>query len=328
MKPTKLFKINSIQLIFILVIIFSLSIIYTSSCKKDTSSPPPTPVVIEPNLKWIGEKKFWRLNPQTGMLVEISPDTILYINGMGLNDSVTVLPNNVDSIWVSHRYQNDASVAVATPYIIGEKIYVKRLIIAGNSAGYVDDPSQVVYQSSIPGSLLPAQGIDTAWFGPFTLPCGMFKQELKLDTANSVKESNEGDNEVTKTIFMPSNQYFTLKKKVLIATCDHNLPPGTVVSQFEVIVPAVPPPDTFSVYVTLYTYKNGAGASDKTELNPPPVVRVGPGTTQIFDMEIKELQQHEWAPGNAHSGKITVISEDGCIIRQKSAGLFIEHPPD
>lgn len=185
------------------------------------------------------------------------------------------------------------------------------------------------------------------------LPCGMYRQVLTLDAGDVVQESVEFDNVADHFFFVPSSDPVPNIDVALNPGADPNLrvvpvsrveirafdyPPGAPVTArtHRLTVTTAPAGGGFSVHGR--TPVRGVRAPDVGRLNPPtkpPLVVMSPSPVAgtVVDYDVTFDPGFRPPPDTGVGGfllesldtKLTVISEDGCRIRQESVLVTVVH---
>ena len=266
----------------------------------NNNPPGPQP---EPNLHWEGIKEY---DPSSGKLM---------VEGLGINDSVDIV--DPVAFMVERKINNDGAADVSTSYILHEQITPMVLQINTGSVGF-DTTDRVVFDQAIAGPALAVGATDSVNFGPIgPLPCGMYRERLRIDTTNAIAESNETDNESFHYFFVPSTQNFGLSKNEILQGIGHEV--GRTATTTFTITPGI---DT--VIFAHFSFVSTEGST--ADVVPPPPITVLPGAPLTVTMFVT-TQEHQVTSGFELSitGKVTAISADGCIIRQESAKVYVEH---
>ena len=239
------------------------------------------------------------------------------VEGLGINDSVDII--SPTTFTVQRNLVNSDSGDVGDAYVIHERIQPMVFQAIVGNYGFDTIAGAPVFEQSIAGPQLSAFALGSADFGPIgPLGCGMYKEYLSIDTLNSVAESNENDNDSEHFFFVPSTQNFGLSKTELVTGVEHSI--GTVVTTTFTITAGA----TFDVNYAHFSFVATEG-STAVSIPPPPLL-VTAGNTLNVNMEIT-VQEHTFTSGFESSiyGKVTCISEDGCIIKQEGAKVYTEH---
>jgi hypothetical protein len=244
------------------------------------------------------------------------------VDGFGISDSVSILPPGAATITVSHSITNAGTGAVSGSYIATDSV-VRWVFQGGPTVGYgwVPGPasSYTVPTSPATGPPLGAGATATIAFPPFAIPsgCGLYSETLTIDAGATVSESNEADNvdSTTHLFFVPSTQQFNITVNEINSSIGHlQVDPPT--HQF-IVTPAGAPGWIFAGFS--FTATEGSRAYTV----PAPPIPAGPGP-QVITMHVRP-RQHALSGGGTVTGKVTVISADGCVLKQQSATVFVEH---
>jgi hypothetical protein len=260
-----------------------------------------------PDVNWIGQKTY-------------RPSSIrsTHINGFGINATVDELPAGTGQIVVSKRVKNTTSVAVPAGYNIHEKIVKLGLrVVVGGSAGYVPGAVIVDFDQSGPALspnqttpvLIPSQGV-------ILLPqpsCGLY-----LETLTVMGHSQRH------FFYIPSNMDVRIRVRPPgQQTIDHAAAPGQIAT---LIVTRATPQTRYRLF-----YNNpvvGTMGSEGRLVAPRPSGAIWNGIARVT---YRTTRLHTHNPGmdfpmnEEMNGMITVITVDGCTIRQKSVRLRIVH---
>ena len=275
-----------------------------------------------------------------------------------INDLVAELPSGALPITIQKTIVNTGNATVPAGYQITETVLGMNFLAVAGSAGYVpgDPATQTFFSCAQAGpSLGPGQSAVISFAlgspacpsippGLTELSCGVYREALVIDGPDVIQESDEFDNRDTHYFYVPSS--------ILTININANKNPNGDPNAFVVgrtvkivafglpVPPPAPPPVVTHAYTSSilpagnpYTV-NGrtprissvSGAScvltpAMPALAPPPVTGtytctipdpsfVGPicnsflGNAQVFEERLNT--------------KLTGISADGCIIRQKS----------
>ena len=138
----------------------------------------------------------------------------------------------------------------------------------------------------------------------------MYQVQLEVDSDDVVDESRlyENDNETRHHFFVPSDQKFNITK-----IASRQSPPGPAVATF-----AVTKPFGSAANRVFYQALTQRGGTVFTVPAPPVALNLNFGKPLIV------MSAFPGPPGpfEGVTGKITVISEDGCIIKQESHTVF------
>jgi hypothetical protein len=277
------------------------SFLLVISCQQCQQAPPPS----VPNLTWDGEKIYDPLIDK------------IMVNQLGINDSVDIV--SPTTFTVERNLLNSDSGDVTDAYVINERIQPMVFQAIVGNYGFDTIAGATVFEEAVAGPQLSAFALDPISFGPIgPLGCGMYKEYLWIDTLNSVAETNENDNLSEHYFFVPSTQNFGLSKTELVTGVEHSI--GTAITTTFTITAGA----TFDVEYAHFTFVATEGSTAVTI--PPPPVTVPAGTVLNVNMQIN-VQEHTFTSGFESSiyGKVTCISEDGCIIKQEGAKVYTEH---
>ncbi len=277
------------------------SFLLVISCQQCQQAPPPS----NPNLTWDGEKIYDPLIDK------------IMVEQLGINDSVDIV--SPTTFTVERNLLNSDSGNVSNAYVIHERIQPMVFQAIVGNYGFDTIAGPPVFEQAVAGPQLSAFALDPISFGPIgPLGCGMYKEILRIDTLNSVAETNENDNQSEHYFFVPSTQNFGLSKTELVTGVEHSIG-SAVTTTFTITAGA-----TFAVDFAHFTFVATEGSTAVTF--PAPPVRVPAGGVLNVNMQIN-VQEHTFTSGFESSiyGKVTCISEDGCIIKQEGAKVYTEH---
>jgi hypothetical protein len=141
---------------------------------------------------------------------------------------------------------------------------------------------------------------------------------MTIDTGDAVTESDEGDNVAERFFFIPSTQQFNIDVVDINPTITHDLGP-TNTHDF-VVNPAGATAWVYGHFS--YVAKEGSTAATM----PAPPANGGPAP-QVINMIVTPLRHAISGLGGSPTveGKVTVISQDGCVVKQETATALIEH---
>lgn len=184
--------------------------------------------------------------------------------------------------------------------------------------------------------LAPGQSDEALFsFDTGLLTCGMYEVELTVDSEDVVAEGRMGelDNVTRHYLFMENKrQDFSIRKRLpQLITSWKGQTPLQAFAQFDVFAPAGSPP-IFRGFA--HTQRSPGVAMDTIPApsNAPIAIAPmnGPEITMRFSYDPPLVP---WPPieeedffgiPRVNTGKVTLISQDGCIIRQRSASLTVE----
>jgi hypothetical protein len=256
----------------------------------------------QPNLKWEGEKVYSNATSR------------IYVEGLGIDDSVDILTPS--AFRITKAISNDGNGGSGS-YQVNESIEAMVFQAVAGNYGYAP-LGTIVVDTNLSGPAVAAGATDSIRFQlNQVLPCGLYKETLTIDPANSVAEGNEGDNDTVHYFFVPSSQNFGLMKTEIVTGIFHK--DGQVnTTQFTITA------GIDSVRYAHFSFVATEGSKAFTV--PPPPVTVMPGAPLTINMFV-EGKGHTFSSGfePTVTGKVTAISADGCIIRQESAKVFVEH---
>lgn len=263
-------------------------------------------------------------------LVWVEPKTYtpgsseIEVDGFGINGPVDILPVGTSSVMISHVITNDGSSPVAAGYEITETVvqwvFQRNVFSVGWRAGDPATHTMAALTQSGP-ALAPGQSA-TIVFGPFPVgSCGLFGETLMLDGTGIVAETSDQDNEDEHLFFVPSSQVINISTNVVNDTLFHRVG-RTKTHEFVINSGGAGNQWLYSGFSTIATEGSTA------DVNPRPVVGALSGPApQTIDMfvipEVHKFSGLGFAP--SVKGKITVISPDGCVVKQKVAEVLLEH---
>lgn len=261
------------------------------------------------NLVWQGPKTY-------------TPPPIqqITVDDLGIDDVVDIL--TPAAFGVSRNVVNDsATTPVPAGYLVTERIVRWVFVAAGGTVGWVpgDPATHTVYTQTVAGPALAPGASAPIGFGPVPpLPCGLYQETLTVDAGNAVAEANEGDNVGRHFFFVPSTQNFVINVIPVAPSIVHTAGP-TNTHTFRVTAAGAP-----AWVYGHFSYVANEGSTAFTQ--PPRNTPGGPGP-QVIQMFVtpKTHTISRFGLEPTVTGKITVISQDGCIIKQESAKAFIEH---
>lgn len=316
------------------------AVIVFGSCSGTSPVPPPP----RPNLAWTMPKAYVP-----------TPDATISL-AFGINDFVDELPSGALPITVTKTVINTGSAAIAAGYEVEETVRLMRFFAVAGQAGYV--PADTVFSCTQPGPALapgdsaavtfvlggPGCPLDPA-FTFAVLPCGVYQETLALDRPMAVDETVEFDNDAVHYFYIPS----PVLAININTTRNPNTAPNTFVVGQTVKIRGfeAPPVVTTHGFATSIVGPPGStyllngrsprtGASGTNCVLAPmmPVLGAPPGsgipgpqavsyTCTIPDPAFLGPVCNSFL-GNVPvfeenlNTKLTAISADGCIIRQKS----------
>lgn len=262
------------------------------------------------NLKWSEPKTY--APPPAGSIV---------VNGFGINGPVTILQPGPGPISVSHPITNTGTAAVPGGYLVTDTVI--QWIFQGSPVsgyGWVPGPAATRTVPTTPavGPALAPGATATLTFPPFLVPntCGLFSETLTADATGVVVEDDEADNidPTPHLFFIPSTQQFNIAVVAIDDTLFHE--DGDVAAHTFTITPSGAPGWIYAGF----SFTTNEGSTAYTV--PAPPLAAGPAP-QAITMRVV-TQKHAAGSGQL-TGKITVISNDGCVIKQQSATVLIEH---
>jgi len=281
-----------------------------------------------------------------------------FIEGFGLNDWVDVLPTGDLPIRFSRTITNTGTDAVAAGYIVRERLVHWIFQAVGGAAGYVAGPdaTHLIFECEQKGpALAPGESAMIEFEIPGTsclqmnptlvaltaLPCGLYQETLTIDIDDDVAETDEGDNESSHFFFIPSEADIDI-----VVTFDPfnspdissgaageavamaGLAPGSVA--WRLTIEVTPPGTQYRIYGESPVV--GPLAGDTGTLIPATPTGFLSGQT-ILDYALDTNPTYagacnRFAPDAYEEDigtKITVISEDGCAIRQRALPTVVWH---
>ncbi|NWG87407.1 MAG: hypothetical protein HXY26_07870 [Hydrogenophilaceae bacterium] len=214
-----------------------------------------------------------------------------------------------------------ATTPVPAGYLVTERIVRWVFVAASGTVGWVpgDPATHTVYTQTVAGPTLGPGASAPINFGPVpSLPCGLYQETLTVDAGNTVTETDEGDNVGRHFFFVPSTQNFVINVIPVQTSIVHTAGP-TNTHLFRITAAGAP-----AWRYGHFSYVANEGSTAATI--PPRNTPGGPGP-QVIQMVVtpKTHTISRFGLEPTVTGKITVISQDGCIIKQESAKAFIEH---
>lgn len=257
----------------------------------------------DPNLDWEGEKTYDPFMDR------------IFVGGLGINDSVTILfPDS--ALTVAKLLENDGR-ASASGYFNSDDIIRMRFVAIAGSFGFTET-TDTVFSQILSGPTLASGASDSVTFGIIdSLECGVYKQVMKADTTDVLTETNENDNQDEHYFLVPSTQTFGLSKNELVTGLPHDH--GTTTTTTFTVTTT-----TDTAWITGFSFVATENSTAAVDVTLP--LQVLPASTQDVNMMVTSIEHS--VPGGFESsinGKLTVISNDGCVIKQESAKVFIEH---
>ena len=179
-------------------------------------------------------------------------------------------------------------------------------------------------------------------YNPFTeelqdflsLSCGMYEVELTVDADDVVDEGRVGefDNVARQYLFLESDYKFSLRRNQQISVWAQGPTPPLRFASFDITVPGWAP----SANLYYIAFSHTVRTPDVTltpSLNRLPApfgtnpIFVASGTTLknaiAMDFEFNGASPNWYDIAQLNTGKVTVVSEDGCVIRQRSASIEV-----
>ena len=272
------------------------------------------------NLAWDGGPKLYAPPPQSTLTVA----------GLGVDAPVDVL---APAPFTATRTLTNMSSSTAVPagYSVTDTVVRWVFVSAAGRVGWVpgDPATHTVFSQTVPGPALAPGASAALSFGPVlaaaALPCGLYQQTITIDPAGTVSETSKSDNVTQHFFFVPSAQQFNIATASLLPgnTMFHAPPVPTPTHDFTVTsATTVPPPAPQWIFAHFSWQANEGSTADTM---PPPAAPGGPAP-QVITMRVTP-KRHDHPPGLAPTvtGKVTVISRDGCVIKQESATVLVEH---
>ncbi|MFC1712880.1 hypothetical protein ACFL6S_04375 [Candidatus Poribacteria bacterium] len=311
------------------------------------------------NLAWAGPKTYTPPPRETvGIL-------------FGINDNVDVLPSGALPITIQKSITNTGTKAIKAGYLIQESVVGWSFVAVAGTAAYVegDLATRTVFECTQPGpALAPGETKDITFVlggpgcpptpsGLTVLPCGMYKETLTLDSAYTVKETDEHDNLAGHFFLVPSDVLKIIINVVRNPDSDSRIVvAGQTVKVVSFAYPYTKVPDTPPIVAHTHNFNisivpptaaytvNGrtpipgklCGASGA--LVPGPMPLTSPAVVDynvtIPDNTCVGICNSSLGNSLVHeeklNTKLTAISADGCVIAQKSvlASVIYECDPD
>ncbi|MTH97395.1 hypothetical protein [Roseibium sp. RKSG952] len=264
------------------------------------------------NLVWVEPK------------VYVPGSTEIEVDGFGINGPVDILPRGTTAITISHEITNAGSSPVPAGYLITETVvqwvFQRNVTSVGWRPG--DPATHTIIQLAQSGPALNPGESAIISFGPFPVgSCGLFGETLELDSSNIVVESSNQDNVDEHLFFIPSNQIINITANTINGTLFHEVG-RTLTHQFTINSGGAGNQWLYTGFSWIATEGSTADAV------PPPTGRVPQGPApQTINMFVTP-RDHEHSPlgfGPSVKGKVTAISTDGCVIKQKAVEVLVEH---
>lgn len=302
-----------------------------------TIRPAPIDVIrpyIPPNLLW-GER--------SSFVVEGPSTTELTIDGLGIDGRVDVL-NDDRPFVIAENFSNRSVQPVFSDYLYSIRIVRMIFQASGGTVGWVAGPpaTHTVYYEELDGPTLTAGESFRAEFGPIDplvdfsnqngFECGMYEVELVVDSDDDVFEGmlNEDDNSTRHYLFVESDQTFSIQRNTLVAgpVFAPIITPLPFAS-FDITVPAWSTAETLYLVGFAHTMRSQKDA--KITVAPTPSIEFNLGAPPSFAPNAMVMSvvdptrnaRREFGIQPVETGKITVVSEDGCVIRQRSASISV-----
>jgi hypothetical protein len=280
----------------------------------------------------------------------------IFIDGYGVNDWVTQLPNGALPITLVRTIVNNGSATITAPYNIHIDVYpCNFLAVVGSGAGYTPQTQAIFSCDQAGPSLKPGESQPVTFRVvspscppnphpvPNPLPCGLYQSVFRADTGKTIKETNESDNDGPKYFYVPS-----LTQKINIALTlnpglDANLlrvpPRGVDILAYQICVPPGPTPWAGATHTFNITTIPAGGTYTVNGKTPRAFTPIGSGSTGTlvglvpnsptvtFNVNVPDTcfksacnsltSLGQEAYVESASPKITVISTDGCVIAQR-----------
>ena len=261
------------------------------------------------------------------------PTNTLTVTGLGVNAPVDLLAPAPFS--ASRTLVNTSSFFSVPPgYLVTDTIVRWVFMATTGSAGWVpgNPATHTVFTQTVPGPALAPGASATVGFGPVLagapLPCGLYQQTISVDSGNAVNETSETDNVTTHFFHVPSPQQFNIAVTPLLPAGNvlrHRPPVATPTHTFTVnpAVPVAVLPTPAWVYAHFSFVATEGSTADTL---PVPAAPGGPAP-QVITMRVTP-KPHNPGPSAfdpSVTGKVTVISQDGCVIKQESATVGMDH---
>ncbi|SDX41763.1 hypothetical protein SAMN05444358_105199 [Ruegeria halocynthiae] len=250
--------------------------------------------------------------------------TEIEVEGHGINGPVDILPRGTTAITISHEITNAGNSPVPAGYQITETViqWVFQRNIASVGWREGDPATHTIVQLSQSGPALDPGESAVISFGPFTVgSCGLFGETLELDSTNIVVESSNQDNEDKHLFFVPSNQIINITANTINGTLYHK-DGRTLTHQFRINSGGAGNQWLYTGFSWIATEGSTADAV------PAPTGRVPQGPApQLINMFVTP-KDHDHSPlgfGPSVKGKVTAISTDGCVVKQKAVEVLVEH---
>jgi len=278
---------------------------------------------VRPNLAWQGPPTY---APPAAVSVPVSD--------LGVNDTVDQLSGQPFTKTLNVQ-ETTRKAGVVQAYAIKDTVIrwvFQANLGPGGKVGWAagTGASYVVFTQTVPGpGLGPGQGAPVTFgpMGPF--PCGLYEEIMQIDPVGAVQETTKTDNVTKRFFFIPSTQDFGIKVTDLLTnnTMDHGA--GRTNTTNFTIVPAAgsPGPIPMPIYAG-FSYIAQEDSTADTVPVPPiiPASAGGPGggpPSIDIQMYVNPTKHHH--PNGTIVGKLTAISQDGCIIHQQSSTIYVTH---
>jgi hypothetical protein len=262
------------------------------------------------NLTWVGPKTY--VPPMVNQIT---------VENLGVDDEVDILVPNLTGLTVSRTITNEGFLGAAPAgYTIDETIVRWVFQAVAGSAGWVpgDPATHTVYSASVAGPALASGASAPVSFGPVPpLPCGLYQQTMTIDSGVAVTESDEGDNVAERFFFVPSTQQFNIDVAAINPTITHDA--GPIITHTFTVNPA-------GATAWVYGHFSSVATEGSTAATMPAPPANGGPAPQVITMTV--TPQEHTIPGGFQptvTGKVTVISQDGCVVKQETARVLVEH---
>jgi hypothetical protein len=244
----------------------------------------------------------------------------IFVDSLGVNDSVAILPVGTSPSAIQKQLRNAGPGTASGAYQVRE--VVEQLAFRFPPARF--EVVDTVFDSSFPGPAPIAPGAAAPFSANVTVPatCGLFRETLIADAGGALAETDETNNTQVDWFFIPSNQQFNITVDTILDQFTHDRPAPVNTHNFRVLSAAVPP-----VTQVLYTGFSFVATEGSTATTLPAPGGPGPVPLPAVLRMLVTPQVHA-IPGGFQptiTGKVTVISLDGCVVKQQSARAFIEH---
>ena len=271
----------------------------------------------------------WDSGPKT---YAPTPLSTLNVAGLGVDGPVDIL-SPLGPFTAKRTLTNTSSTTPAPAgYAVTDTIVRWVFVAAAGRAGWVagDPATHTVFSETVSGPALAPGASATIGFGPVlgaaALRCGLYRQTITADSGGAVSESTKSDNVTQHFFFIPSTQQFNIAVNALLPgnTMFHEPAVPTATHTFTITTATTVPPPAPQWVFAHFTWQANEGSMADTM--PPPAAPGGPAP-QLITMRVTPRTHGISALGFAPTvtGKVTVISQDGCVIKQESATVLVEH---